>query len=70
MKRMVNYFKNIPSEISISKREFFLTTAVCMLFGIVLGMLGSPRKTQIIGSNNGNSWGSENDESEDMFDEE
>lgn len=54
MKRIVDFFKNIPEEIHISKREFLLTVAVCTLGGIVLGMISSPRKTQTFGSNNGN----------------
>ena len=39
---------------SMSKREFLLTIAVCILGGIVFGMLFSPKKTMVIGSNNGN----------------
>ena len=39
---------------SMSKREFLLTVAVCILGGIVFGMFCSPRKSTVIGSNNGN----------------
>ena len=39
---------------SMSKKEFLLTMAVCVLGGIVFGMLFSPRKSMIIGSHNGN----------------
>lgn len=39
---------------SMSKKEFLLTMAVCVLGGIVFGMLFSPRKSTVIGSNNGN----------------
>lgn len=35
-------------------REYFLTLAVCALSGLVLGLLISPRKRVMIGSNNGN----------------
>lgn len=42
---------------SMSKREFLLTIAVCILGGIVFGMLFSPRKVMTIGSNNGNNSG-------------
>ena len=38
----------------MSKKEFLLTVAVCVLGGIVFGMLFSPKKTTVIGSNNGN----------------
>ncbi len=39
---------------TIKKREYFLTLAVCILSGLVLGMLLSPKKRVMIGSNNGN----------------
>ena len=39
---------------SMSKKEFLLTMAVCVLGGIVFGMLFSPRNSMIIGSHNGN----------------
>ena len=42
---------------SMSKREFLLTVAVCILGGIVFGMFCSPRKSTVIGSNNGNNCG-------------
>jgi len=42
---------------TMSKREFWLVAAVCVLGGIVLGMLCSPRKSVVIGSNNGNNSG-------------
>ncbi len=38
----------------MSKKEFLLTIAVCILGGIVVGMLFSPRKSTMIGSCNGN----------------
>lgn len=41
----------------MSKREFLLTIAVCVLGGIVFGMLCSPKKSIVIGSNNGNNSG-------------
>ena len=40
--------------VMMSKKEFLLTMAVCILGGIVYGMLFSPRKFTMIGSNNGN----------------
>lgn len=41
----------------MSKKEFLLTIAVCVLGGIVFGMLFSPKKSTMIGSNNGNNSG-------------
>ena len=41
----------------MSKREFLLTIAVCVLGGIVFGMFCSPKKSTVIGSNNGNNSG-------------
>lgn len=41
----------------MSKKDFLLTVAVCILGGIVFGMLCSPKKTTVIGSNNGNNSG-------------
>ena len=39
---------------TMKKREYFLTLAVCVLSGLVIGMLISPKKRVMIGSNNGN----------------
>ncbi len=39
---------------SLTKREYFLTLAVCILSGILLGILFSPKKRMVIGSFNGN----------------
>lgn len=41
----------------MSRREFLLTLAVCILGGMVFGMFFSPRKNMVIGSNNGNGCG-------------
>lgn len=43
----------LSEERTMSGREFLLTLAVCILGGIVFGMLCSPRKSTMIGSNNG-----------------
>ena len=42
---------------SMSKREFLLTVAVCILGGIVFGMFCSARNSTVIGSNKGNNSG-------------
>lgn len=36
---------------TIKKREYFLMLAVCVLSGLVVGMLVSPRKQVMVGSN-------------------
>jgi hypothetical protein len=38
MKRIVDFFKNIPDEIIVSKREFLLTVAVSVLGGMVIDL--------------------------------
>lgn len=42
---------------TMKKREYFLTLAVCVLSGLVVGMLVSPKKRVMIGSHNGNNSG-------------
>ena len=48
---------SLAEERTMSGREFLLTLAVCILGGIVFGMLCSPRKSNMIGINNGNNSG-------------
>lgn len=58
MKEKWKLFKESLAETtSMSKREFLLTIAVCILGGIVFGLMFSPRKNTMIGSNNGNNSG-------------
>lgn len=58
MKEKWELFKESLTETtSMSKREFLLTVAVCILGGIVFGLLFSPRKHTMIASNNGNNNG-------------
>lgn len=58
MKEKWDALKEIMEEnVIMSKREFWLIAAVCMLGGIVFGMLCSPKKSLVIGSNNGNNSG-------------
>lgn len=53
-------FKETLTDVtSMSKKEFLLTMAVCVLGGIVFGMLFSPRKSTVIGSHNGNGYDEE-----------
>lgn len=52
-----SFKETLTEERTMSKREFLLTIAVCILGGIVFGMLCSPKKSVVIGSNNGNNSG-------------
>lgn len=58
MKKKWEEFRVSLSDTAImSKKEYLLTLAVCILGGILFGMLCSPRKSTVIGSNNGNNSG-------------
>ena len=71
MKEKWELFKETLTETtSMSKKEFFLTMAVCVLGGIVFGLLFSPRKNTVIGCNNGNYSKGEEDEVLDWDEEE
>ena len=62
MKEKWKLFKESLTETTfMSKREFLLTIAVCILGGIVFGLLFSPRKNTMIASNNGNNNGNNNE---------
>ena len=61
MKEKWELFKiSLTEEKNISKKEWLLVLAVCVLGGIVLGMLFSPRKNMTIASHNGSNNGSYN----------
>jgi len=61
MKEKWKIFKTSLTETKVmTKKEFLLVVTVCVLGGIVVGMLTSPRKNVTIGSNNGNNNGSYN----------
>ena len=54
MKEKWELFKLTLTETkTMTKKEWLLTLAVCILSGIVFGMLVSPRKQVTIGSHNG-----------------
>ena len=54
MKEKWEIFKTTLTETkTMTKKEFLLIVAVCVLGGLVIGMLASPRKQITIGSNNG-----------------
>ena len=61
MKEKWEIFKTSLAETKVmTKKEFLLVVAICVLGGLVVGMLTSPRKNVTIGSNNGNNNGSHN----------
>lgn len=65
MKEKWDLWKESLTEImSVSKREFLLMTAACILGGAVFGLMFSPRKYVMIGSCNGSNNG-ETDRQED-----
>lgn len=56
VKENLKVFKESLAEtVVMSKKEFLLITAVCILSGVVFGLLFSPRKDVMIGCLNGNS---------------
>lgn len=63
-----NFKVSLTDITEISRKEFLLTMAVCILGGIVFGMLFSPRKSMVIGSNNGNNSGNCHKRPEDKAD--
>lgn len=54
MSKIREWSAGLTKTIHISKRELLLATTACTLGGMVLGMLFSPKKRIMIGSNNGN----------------
>ncbi len=61
MKEKLEKFKESLTDVMMmSRKEFLLTAAVCVLGGIVFGLFFSPKKTTMIGSNNGNNSGNGN----------
>lgn len=61
MREKWELYKDSLTEVkTMSKKEWLLIIAVCLLLGIVIGMFLSPRKNVTIGSNNGNNNGSNN----------
>ena len=52
IKKMRSFWASLEGTAVISKRELFLEIVVCFLAGILLGVIFTPKKTSIIGSNN------------------
>ena len=61
MKQKCELLMNQINEGKYTGREIMLTGAVLFLTGTLLGMIFSPRKYQVIGSNNGNGSGNGNE---------
>jgi len=61
MKEKWELFKvSLTEEKTMSKKEWLLVLVVCVLLGVVFGMLLSPRKNMTIASHNGSNNGSYN----------
>ena len=54
MKKMKMLWESLEDMATVSKRELFLELVTCALAGFVLGIIFSPKKTTMIGCNNGN----------------
>ncbi|MCI6060668.1 MAG: hypothetical protein MR729_05905 [Dorea sp.] len=54
MRKKCELLINSINEGKYTGREIVLSGAVLFLTGVLLGMLFSPRKNQVIGSHNGN----------------
>lgn len=51
--RIKGLWDSLDTETVVNKRELFLELAVCVLAGILLGIMISPRKHSMIGCYNG-----------------
>lgn len=54
MKKITEWTKQFPETVTVTWREGVLVALVCLLAGIVAGMLCSPRRCTMIASHNGN----------------
>lgn len=54
MKKIKAFWASLDSVETVSKRELFLGLVACALAGYVLGTIFCPKRTTVIGSNNGN----------------
>lgn len=70
MKKIREFFATIHEQITITKLDGVLIVAVSALAGIVLGMLCSPKKNMIIGSQNGNNSGNHELWDDELFEDE
>lgn len=54
MKKIREWMDRLPETVTVTWREGMLAMLVCLLAGIIVGMICSPRKNVMIGSHNGN----------------
>lgn len=66
MRKKYELLVNQINEGKYTGREILLQGVVLFLTGMLLGMIFSPRKYQVIGSNNGNGISNGNDAQSDM----
>lgn len=57
--------ESLSDDVVFVKREYLLTLAVCILGGILFGMIVTPKKALTIGSFNGCGWNALDDDDED-----
>lgn len=66
MNKLAQFKESLKDDYVINKKEYLLTLAVCILGGIVFGILFSPKGDSAIGSYNGNGcFNAPDDEDED-----
>lgn len=53
LSRVKNFWESLDTSVVANKRELVLGMTTCVLSGLVVGMLISPRKNMTIGSHNG-----------------
>ncbi len=53
MNKMREFASDLTETTTMTKKEYFLTITTCLLGGLVIGMLCSPRKYTKIGCENG-----------------
>ena len=54
MKKYELFKESLKEDIVVNKKEYLLIIAVCILGGILAGIIFSPKKSMTIGSFNGN----------------
>ncbi len=52
MKKLNQFWASLDGETAVPKKELFFEITTCILAGIVIGMIFSPKKCVAIGSNN------------------
>ena len=55
-KKIAAFKESLNDNVTFNKKEYILTLTVCVLGGILFGMIITPKKELTIGSFNGNGW--------------